>query len=319
MTVLILAPELDLSADRMVEELRHREVPVFRADTAWFPAHLKIDARLDGGHWAGRLSVGCRSVELQEIRAVWFRTPSTFSFPDTLSPTERQHAFLEAKFGVGGALGSLDVRWVNHPNRAAAAYKPIQLATAARCGMDVPATVITNVPQAVREFADRCGAGRMITKMLGANHIEEEGVRRIAFTRVVPEADILDLRGVDATAHQVQECVRKAHEARVIMIGDRVFAFSIHAGNKESFVDFRADYGALTYRTTDVPPTVAAAVRQFMRRMGLLYGALDFVVTPTGRWVFLECNPGGQYGWLESKTGVPLTAALADLLAGAAN
>ncbi|NYH77532.1 hypothetical protein FHR84_000846 [Actinopolyspora biskrensis] len=47
---------------------------------------------------------------------------------------------------------------------------------------------------------------------------------------------------------------------------------------------------------------------------GLDYGALDFVVTPDGDWVFLEINPGGQYGWLESATDHPLTSTLADLL-----
>ena len=40
---------------------------------------------------------------------------------------------------------------------------------------------------------------------------------------------------------------------------------------------------------------------------GLAYAAFDFVVTPDGRWVFLECNPGGQYGWLEGQTGLPIT------------
>lgn len=82
---------------------------------------------------------------------------------------------MEATFGVGGVLGSLDVRWGNHPNRAAASYKPVQLATAARCGLDVPTTLITNTREAATRFASRCGAGRMVTKMLGANHIEEEG------------------------------------------------------------------------------------------------------------------------------------------------
>jgi hypothetical protein len=28
-----------------------------------------------------------------------------------------------------------------------------------------------------------------------------------------------------------------------------------------------------------------------------------------------DVNPGGQYGWLESATGAPLTETLADLLA----
>jgi hypothetical protein len=41
---------------------------------------------------------------------------------------------------------------------------------------------------------------------------------------------------------------------------------------------------------------------------------LDFIVSRDGEWVFLEVNAGGQYGWLETATGVPLTGYLADVL-----
>ena len=36
-----------------------------------------------------------------------------------------------------------------------------------------------------------------------------------------------------------------------------------------------------------------------MVRLGLVYGALDFVIGPGGSWTFLEINPGGQFGWLQ--------------------
>lgn len=314
MTVLVLAPELDISADRMVRELDARGVPVFRVDTAWFPSRLSMDARLVDGRWVGRLATPERVVELDSIRSVWYRTPSTFGFPDQLSPAERHHAFLEAKFGIGGVLGSLDVLWVNHPNKAAAAYKPVQLALAARCGLDVPPTLITNTPEAVCDFAALHGTGRVVTKMLGANHIEERGVWQIAFTRVLADEDIRDLRGIETTVHLMQEWVRKSHEVRVIAIGDRLFAFTIRTDSKEAFVDFRADYSSLTYARTDVPSSIVGSINSLMISLGLVYGALDFVVTPTGQWVFLEFNPGGQHDWLESRTGERLTAALADLL-----
>jgi D-alanine-D-alanine ligase-like ATP-grasp enzyme len=55
-----------------------------------------------------------------------------------------------------------------------------------------------------------------------------------------------------------------------------------------------------------------------MDSFSLVYGALDFVITPDGEWVFLEINPTGQYGFIEHATGAPLTAQLADLLTGGA-
>lgn len=40
------------------------------------------------------------------------------------------------------------------------------------------------------------------------------------------------------------------------------------------------------------------------------------VADPDGNGVFIgDVDPGGQYGWLEGKTGAPLTATLAELLA----
>jgi hypothetical protein len=53
---------------------------------------------------------------------------------------------------------------------------------------------------------------------------------------------------------------------------------------------------------------------QFMREFGLAFGAFDFGITPKGEWIMFECNPFGQYGWLEDELGFPITAALADLL-----
>ncbi|SCF90374.1 MULTISPECIES: hypothetical protein [unclassified Streptomyces] len=53
-----------------------------------------------------------------------------------------------------------------------------------------------------------------------------------------------------------------------------------------------------------------------LNRLGLPYGAFDFVVTPEDEWVFLEVNPSGQYGFIEVATGLSITAAIADYLEG---
>lgn len=63
------------------------------------------------------------------------------------------------------------------------------------------------------------------------------------------------------------------------------------------------------------PAEICAGVRRLMTEMGLAYGALDFVVRPDQSWVFLEINAGGQFGFIEDKTGAPLTDQLAGLLA----
>lgn len=302
MTVLILASDLDPSADAMVTALRDRGTPTVRVNTAWFPAQLSVSAGLRGGRWSGYLRTPAHCVELEDVHAVWYRSPEAYRMPDELSAPERQHAFLEAKYGLGGVLSSLPVFWVNHP---------AQLVRAHECGLTVPDTAITNEADTVRRFAAQ---GRTVTKLLGSNTISEEGTRKLSWTRVLDDGDLADLRGVEVTTHLVQRWVPKAFEVRVIVMGDHLTAASIHAGNAAAYIDWRSDYDALSYDLIDPPAVVVNGIRALMAAFDLVYAALDFVVTPAGEWVFLKINPGGQYGWIESYTAAPLTGVLADLL-----
>lgn len=312
MSVLILAEDIDATVDTMIPALLERGTVVHRVNTAWFPAQLSVSAELRGGRWIGQICTPGQVVELESVTAVWYRTPRAYRFPADLSPTEREHANMEAKYGLGGVLASLPALWVNHPSRLAdAAYKPVQLARAVRCGLSVPDTVITNGANAVREFA--C-AGATVSKVFGTNTIVEGGVRKIGFSRMLDEADLEDLQGVGIATHLVQRWVPKAYEVRMVVIGEHITAAAIWVGSPECYVDFRSDYDSLSYALIESPEDVVAGVRKLMLEMDLLYGALDFVVRPDGRWMFLEINAGGRYGFIEDETEARLTAQLADLL-----
>jgi glutathione synthase/RimK-type ligase-like ATP-grasp enzyme len=236
--------------------------------------------------------------------------------PPELSPAEAHHARIEAKYGLGGVLASLPVLWCNHPSRVAdAAYKPVQLVHAALAGLTVPDTLITNEPDAVRKFA---ADGPMVTKLVGGMALDEEGVRKNVYTRLLEAEDLTDLRGVEHTTHVFQRWVPKAQECRVTVIGQHITAAEITAGSQQGYVDYRTDYDNLTYELVDPPEQVTTGIRLLMSGFGLIFGALDFVITPDGEWVFLEINPTGQYGFIEHATGAPLSAQLADLLTGIA-
>ena len=122
------------------------------------------------------------------------------------------------------------------------------------------------------------------------------------------------MRGIETTTHLFQRWVPKAHEARVVVIGEHLTAAAITAHSAAAAVDFRSDYANLSYELIVPPDPVTAGVRRLMARMSLVYAALDFVVDPDGHWTFLEINAGGQFGWIEHETGAPLTDQLVDLL-----
>jgi hypothetical protein len=53
MTVLVLAAELDPTADGVVSGLLEHGVSVVRLDLSWFPQRLTLDAEFRDGAWQG--------------------------------------------------------------------------------------------------------------------------------------------------------------------------------------------------------------------------------------------------------------------------
>lgn len=156
-TVLVLTEPGDTTADLVVTELDRRGARVFRADTGDFPLCLGVSAWFDGS-WRGEIHGPDGSVDLQDIRSVYYRRPTAFTFPPSMTDAERRFAAREARRGIGGLLMSLPCSWANHPSRVAdAEYKPYQYTIAAACGLDVPRTVITNVPGDAAVHSARLG------------------------------------------------------------------------------------------------------------------------------------------------------------------
>lgn len=311
---MIVSQELDPTADGVVLALGERGVPVFRIDRAWFPQRLILEAELRDAQWMGFLRTAERRVELDDIQSVWYRWRSKFVLSPLLSPSDRQHAEFEARAGFDGVICSLDARYVNHPHRVAALPKPVELRLAARCGLDVPETVVSNSSRQVGEFLkDSRGAVR---KLFSCHVFDNTSRSMVGYTRLITDGDLDDLDHVALTAHQVQCYIDKLMDVRVVVVGDRIFPVAIHSLSEAARIDFRADYRALRHEVIELPVTVTHGIRRFMAESGLLMVSMDFSVGRDGRYYFLESNPaGGQYGWLETKTGVRITEAVADLLA----
>jgi ATP-grasp ribosomal peptide maturase len=321
--ILILAQESDRTADGVVLGLAERGEPVVRLDLSWFPQRLMLDAEFRDGAWRGCLRTEHHEIDLAAIRSVWVRSPTSFRLPEGLSAVEADYSRREAKLGLGGVLFALPgVLWVNRPDLAArAVYKPLQYSVAARAGLRVPPTLVTNSAAALWRFAGSVAG--VVQKPLSTNLIFEDGGYKMGYTHLVTDADLADLRGVATTAHHLQEWAPKATECRAVVVGDDIFCVAIHAGSDKAYVDYRADFGANTYEQIELPERVLKGLRLFMTELGLVYGAFDLVIGPTregdhgGDQVvsFLECNPGGQYQFLEATAGVGITDSLMTLLA----
>ncbi|MGW2634519.1 ATP-grasp ribosomal peptide maturase [Streptomyces chattanoogensis] len=307
----------DVTADLVLDELYGRGVPVVRLDPGTdFAADAAMAARFDNHGPHGTLRTATRDLDLSAVRSVYWRrpTPHKGAGPSADCAASR-FAVAQARAGYGGMLASLPgALYLNHPWRNRdAEYKPAQLATAARVGLELPPTLITNDPDAARHFVARHAPA--VYKPVHAVHIgaDDTGApARTIWVRTVDPEDIDD--SVSACPHLFQACVPKIADIRLAAVGDRLFATRIDIDGDH--LDWRQDYDSLTYTPADTPLAVRTAVRAYLDAFGLLFGAFDFALRADGRWIWLETNPNGQWAFVDAPTRRAIATALADQLQG---
>jgi ATP-grasp ribosomal peptide maturase len=307
--VLVITSVDDATADPVIRRLFERDVPVVRLDPAdLLGASARMSARFGGQGMSGWIRTASRDLELRGARAVWWRRPTRYQAPPEWPESIARFAINEASAGFNGVLVAMpDCRWVNHPWRnRVAEHKPGQLTTAAACGFIVPDTLITNDPDEARAFIDSFAP--VVYKPLQPAALPTDHGRN-GMIWVAPVISASLDGSVASTAHMFQAQVDKVADVRVTVVDQRIFAVRIDSG----LLDWRADYDALTYTRIPSPPDVEQAISRYMKNFCLLFGAFDFALTAGGEWVFLECNPNGQWAWIAEQEDA-VAGALADLL-----
>ena len=184
-------------------------------------------------------------------------------------------------------------------------------------GLDTPRTLITNNPQAVKKFAQDCEGG-IIAKMLSSFAIyDEKGQENVVFTNPVSAEDLENLDGLHLCPITFQEKVPKTLELRTTIVGKQVFTAAIDSqALQNARYDWRREGIALlnAWKPYNLPQEVENKLLQLMAYFGLNYGAIDIILTPENRYVFLEVNPVGEFFWLERTPGLPISSAIAQTL-----
>ncbi|WP_314958461.1 hypothetical protein [Bradyrhizobium cosmicum] len=235
---------------------------------------------------------------------------------DGASATESGDDFLlrERAAFLFGFWDVLPWFWINRPSAVLLAENKLrQLALANAHGFRVPRTIVSNDAAAVRSFVAKQAS---IVKPVSGGSFVESGRTYDIHTSPVTVADLTDGAAQSAPAIY-QERIDRQFDLRVTVVGTRVFASRILLSKSDQArPDWRAaDPADVTYEQHRLPPSFEAACIAFVRASGLVFGALDFIVTPDGDHVFLEINPSGQWGWIEDATGARITEAIVDSLA----
>lgn len=309
--VLLLTHSGDyFTIDRVQAAVEARGARAIRIDTDRLPTALSLTVEPTKTGARATLTDGERALPLHEAKAVWNRR----IIPPAGLPQKTPRGAADAAFLLWHDLSAVltQARWINLPAAEHRAdSKLLQMHLAQKLGLSVPRTFVT-CDVKVAQVALR--GDPAITKLTRPVAWSMEGTQDFVFTERLDDAHLATLRW---RPQIVQPLIEKQKELRAILIGEQVFVGAFDArASKHGQLDWRRTEpeAPIPWTQDELPAAQVKLMRALLDALGLVAGAFDFIVTPQGEHVFLEVNPGGEWGWLERDLGFDISGAIADEL-----
>lgn len=311
--VLIVSTKADVATDDVVRQLAKRGIAHIRVNTEDYPFS-------DVYSWKPGASGPAFTIGHQRIpppTAIWYRRVRSPSKPEAMDDGIYEFCLQENRAALLGGILGLDARWMSNPAAIwRSEFKPFQLSVASRIGLQIPPTLISNDPAAIREARDTFG--EMIVKPARTGYVVHDGQAFSIFTSRLREEDLEELESARLSPAIYQALVPKLCDVRVTIVGKKVFAAAIDSqSDPAAMTDWRHTTNPeLPHRRIDLPHVLADQLLLMMDVLGLTFAAIDLIHSTDGSFVFLEVNPSGQWLWLDDKLELGISAAVANWLAG---
>ncbi len=233
------------------------------------------------------------AVPLFDVESLAQRAPS--SWPERWVAERERHGHLTSAFRAWEAQGA---HFVNPVSRFEVhLLKPLQSELLSRAGVQVPSSLTTNDPLAVRAFLER--HGDVIYKPIAGG----------ALVHRLKKSDLRRLESL-ATAPVLFQQRIEGDEFRVTVLGGEVVgAYRLPA---TGVVDAREVLAQA--KKTKAPAAVAKAAITAAQTLGLVFTSVDVRVTRRGVPYVLECNPTPSITFYEAPDTSPIIRGLAEYL-----
>ena len=299
MQVLILGNSKDPHAAHLQTALTQAGCLADYLDTSLFPTQIRMSWQADTSQ--GYISLpGGRRLDCQDIHSVFWRNFGSVGIPSLKDDYQQTLAFNDAMSVLRTFMQGTNIHWINSWR----AYqfhkeKPLQLRKVQEIGCGIPATLIGNDPEAAIKFA--ASHEKVIFKpVYGGAH-----ARLLEKEHLQPERLHLVLKISPIT---LQEYIPGTN-IRSYVIGQSVYSAEIRTQS----LDFREDPEAQLI-PCQLPDLVQSQCGQIAQALWLEWTAIDWRLTPEGKYIFLEANPSPMFIHFEQQTNWPITKELVSLL-----
>lgn len=251
------------------------------------------------------------SLDSKTFPIIWYRPkPMIVSeFPGEMGKLEEKFCIQEWR----SVLLSLEIflkqtKWINPIlSSQRADNKAYQLKVASEVGLKIPHTFITNDShQALELFKHQ----RVVYKTLNGFFSSKKAI----YTNEIKSEEVKDNEVSIAMAPGIfQQYIEKRHELRVTVVGEKIFVVKINSQEfDQTTIDWRRKPDASLYQMGSLSETTKVNLLKFHHYFNLTYAAYDFIVDLSGNEIFIECNPSGQWLWLENILGIGVSQWMAD-------
>lgn len=334
--ILILGSRTCLLSGLLLRKLRQRGASVGSIDFQDFDRYgTRVHCFADDTHDFSVIAQIFEELEIstENLRSAFFRetaVPSRgwddnpYRFERLYAPYTQEHYWQQTVCFASAFLSALERRVFCLFPRAESAQgnqKLLQLSLARQLGFRVPDTYIGSDLDEMRAFA--ASHPSVISKPFMPRHLFYEGDFFATHTSLFT---LEDLAAIPSTRYPLilQEAIVDRTDIRVGLVGNKLFATEILLRGRQSEVDildfrhfeimqpYGGEVGAKFQKHT-LPLAIQERCFAFMRAMDLQYSMMDLLLTPDGEYVFLENNPKGMHGEVDSG-GHDVIGAVADLL-----
>jgi glutathione synthase/RimK-type ligase-like ATP-grasp enzyme len=287
----------------VLERMGHQPIRWFCSD---FPQQCTISMSPQGRAEASPCVVeGRGGLPFTQADIFWNRRIAQPTISPELHEGDQRFAMRESTVLLAGALELLSrqsfaVNGLHEATRAE--NKVLQLAVARELGFSLPETLVSNDPARIRRFVrEWAHAGTIYKSFRPATWKKSDDRLAALCTARVDEAMLPEDAMLQLGPGIFQAYVPKAYELRVTCMGDEVIAARLDSqATQDGKVDWRnTDVRHLSITRIELPPPVRALCCALLRRLGLVFGCIDLIVTPDDEYVFLEINQMGQFLWVE--------------------
>lgn len=291
-----------------------------------FATNLKLTIRPDSEESLIEVLDSKKSFQINEITSVWYRKPD----PVNLSHFKMEEAgieYVEAEINevILGLYALLnDKIWINNPFTTRLSHrKLLQLQVAKNIGFEIPKTLISNDERTVLTFAESLDWDIAI-KSFGAISVttHEQNIQKQygIWTRRLIKDELLAVKNkIQYSPTLYQQYIKKKFELRITCVGIEIFGCRIDSQeNPETSEDMRFNVRSLKHQEFDCT-LIKKMLHDYLNYFKINFGCFDIAVDENNKFVFFECNPNGQWLWVEQLTGMKISEAIANLLTSPAS